>query len=323
MVCKTVVTVAVITYNSAKTVVETLNSIVSQTYGADFIELIISDDASVDNTTSVIEDWLEKHGSSFYSVLFFKNTINLGVSGNVNIAWKTATSEWVKTIAGDDILFPSCICDNINYLKKTKDTCAVFSEMELFKVDGNGENNIIATSPTEMVKSFFDLPAAEQFKKLCIGNFVPAPSSFLNLNVLENVGFADERFKLIEDYPLWLKLTSSGYKLNFLDKKTVYYRISDSLSSNVTRLVNFNFFSSLNNVYAACVYPKLKNNRALLLQIKLTRMLTFFVAKIFSNERNGLSVFIMRLIYLVSPKHVRTCSFIKDKIRSTLLSRGA
>ncbi|BBQ29989.1 MULTISPECIES: glycosyltransferase family 2 protein [Aeromonas] len=322
MVCKKVVAVVVITYNSAKTVVETLNSIVSQTYGADFIELIISDDASVDNTTNVIEDWLEQHGSSFYSVMFFKNTVNLGVSGNVNVAWKTTTSEWVKTIAGDDILFPGCICDNINYIKKAKDTCAVFSEMELFKVDGSGENNIISTSPSEIIKSFFNLPAAEQFKKLCIGNFVPAPSSFININVLKNVGFADERFKLIEDYPLWLKLTSSGYKLNFLDKKTVYYRISDSLSSNVTRLVNFNFFSSLNDVYAACVYPKLKHNRTLLLQIKLTRMLTFFVAKIFKNEKNGLSVFMMRLIYLMSPKHVKSWGLIKDKIRSTLLFRG-
>ncbi|MBX9565837.1 glycosyltransferase family 2 protein [Aeromonas hydrophila] len=72
MVCKKVVAVVVITYNSAKTVVETLNSIVSQTYGADFIELIISDDASVDNTTNVIEDWLEQHGSSFYSVMFLR-----------------------------------------------------------------------------------------------------------------------------------------------------------------------------------------------------------------------------------------------------------
>lgn len=315
MVRKNIVSVAVITYNSEKTVVETLNSIVSQVYGARFIELIISDDASVDDTESVIEDWLDEHGSVFYSVIFLKNAVNSGVSKNVNAAWKAATSEWVKTIAGDDILFPSCICDNINYIEKVKDACVVFSEMNLFEVDGHGECNIIETLPSDNIKCFFDLCPSEQFKKLCIENFVPAPSSFIKLKVLKDVGFADERFKLIEDYPLWLKLTDSGYRLNFLDKKTVYYRISDSLSSNVTRLVNFNYFSSLSDVYAMYIFPKLGNNQTLLWQIKLTRMLKFLVAKVFSNEKNYLSVFIMRLIYLFSPKHVNSWSLIRGKIR--------
>lgn len=315
MVCKIVVAVAVITYNSSKTVVETLNSILLQTYGAGLIELVISDDASVDDTVPIIEQWLDEYGTAFHSVLFFKNPINLGVPGNVNVAWRGSTSEWVKTIAGDDILLPSCIDDNIEYVKKEKNACAVFSEIAWFKLNSSGLNETVTKTPSEVNKAFFKLPAPEQFKKLCIENFVPAPSSFLKLEILEKMGFADERFKLIEDYPLWLKLTDNGIKLHFLDKNTVYYRLSDSLSSNITRLINFKFFNELNLVFERCVYPKLKGDKLLLLRIKMARACTFFVANLFNNRKNTLSLFMMRLIYLVSPKNEKSTHFLKNKIR--------
>lgn len=48
------VSVVVITYNSSKYIVETLNSVKKQTYKN--IELIITDDCSTDNTVSVIKD---------------------------------------------------------------------------------------------------------------------------------------------------------------------------------------------------------------------------------------------------------------------------
>lgn len=96
---KNIISVAVITYNSSKTVIETLDSIYHQTYGAENIELIISDDASIDNTVAVIDDWLTLHESSFNKVIFFKNEVNGGVSKNINLAWTASTSEWIKTIA--------------------------------------------------------------------------------------------------------------------------------------------------------------------------------------------------------------------------------
>lgn len=51
------VSVIVITYNSSKYVLETLNSVAAQTY--DNIELIISDDCSVDNTVEICRNWLK------------------------------------------------------------------------------------------------------------------------------------------------------------------------------------------------------------------------------------------------------------------------
>ena len=134
------ISIAVITYNSEKTVLETLNSIATQTYGTDFIELIISDDGSVDNTIGVIDEWLIKYGDNFNKVIFIKNENNLGVSKNINMAWRASTSEWIKTVAGDDILLPNCIADNVAFLAKESDVSnigAVFSLLQIFSADSS------------------------------------------------------------------------------------------------------------------------------------------------------------------------------------------
>mgnify|MGYP003491780902 CR=1 FL=1 len=58
---KPLVTIGVLAYNSANTILETLDSIASQTY--DNIELIICDDGSTANTLVVVKTWLDEHTS--------------------------------------------------------------------------------------------------------------------------------------------------------------------------------------------------------------------------------------------------------------------
>ena len=60
------VSIIVITYNSAKYVLETLESARYQTYQN--IELIVSDDCSVDNTVEICNNWIKKNSNRFARV---------------------------------------------------------------------------------------------------------------------------------------------------------------------------------------------------------------------------------------------------------------
>ncbi len=76
------ISVMVVTYNSEYTIEETLNSVLLQSYGAENIELIITDDCSKDNTVSIIKKWSVYNKNKFYRVVLIENSVNKGVSEN-------------------------------------------------------------------------------------------------------------------------------------------------------------------------------------------------------------------------------------------------
>lgn len=97
----------VLTYKQENLVVETLKSIYNQTFKN--IELVISDDASKDNTQKVIEDWITTQKDRFDNVVINYNKKNLGISGNHTAGVKLANGEFIKYIGGDDILLPDAV----------------------------------------------------------------------------------------------------------------------------------------------------------------------------------------------------------------------
>lgn len=300
---KKVVTVAVITYHSATTVLETLDSIVNQSYGPENIELIISDDGSRDNTVQMIEDWLALYQSLFYNVLFIANKENGGVSKNCNVAWKTATSEWIKTIAGDDILLSNCLTDNIEYAIKNPHCSAIFSIMQSFESEGGFIKTGIL-QPENHRFSFFEKSAEQQLNSLLIDSFNFAPTSFLKKSLLCKVGYADDSYKLIEDLPLWIKITSIGERLHFFKNVTVLYRFSESISRSSDRLVNPSFLHDLLRLHRELIYPRLQTPSDYLMYFDRIFLFksSLLIAKITGNRKCRLSIYLKFCVSLVRPR---------------------
>ena len=85
------VTVGIATYNSSEFILETLESIYSQSYPN--IELIISDDASSDDTMQKVKKWLatDNRRDRFTNVKLLEFKENTGVSANANRILKVST----------------------------------------------------------------------------------------------------------------------------------------------------------------------------------------------------------------------------------------
>lgn len=311
------VTVAVITYHSEETILETLDSILKQTYGPENIELVISDDASKDDTVKLIELWLVKYRSHFRCVNFLSNEVNGGIAKNCNIAWKAATSEWIKTIAGDDILLPNCISDNVDYIleHQNKNISVLFSKMQSFCVAASGEHLHLAIMPSREELQFFQLSALAQYHFLQKQGICGAPSVFINREILKNVGYADERF-LVEDYPLWLKLTSKDIKLYFMNVTTVKYRIGESISRNKTTLINERYINDLMNIDSILIFPSLnKSDFIIVIRKKLWANLSLVISRVFKNKVNIFSKFFILCAFTIRPGFLKfQLSKIKRKV---------
>lgn len=215
------VSVPVITYNSSKTVVETLESIYNQTYPN--IELIVSDDCSTDDTVEICRQWIDEHKERFVRTELLTVKKNTGISGNCNRAESACLGEWVKGIAGDDLLMDNCIEIFVHYALSHPNAYFIFSRLTAFGDD----DEFVADKEKGFEYFFFSLPKEEQLDKLLLdGNVIPAPTFFYNKNKFIQLGVInDERIPLLEDWIKWINMLKNGAHFDFIDQVLVKYRI--------------------------------------------------------------------------------------------------
>ncbi len=228
------VTVTVSSFNSSRTILETLDSILNQSWK--YIELIIVDDASTDDTKGKCQDWIERNRNRFLSTEFLSAEKNMGIPSTFNRGIKAARGAWIKPIAGDDALMPNCIRDNMEYINQNPETRVLFSFNRVFRDEFNSAN-YLGRNPFSLPENIISerFSALDQYNSLLIGNKISfSPSLFINKEAVIDIGLADEDL-FSEDYQLWLKLTKKGYKLSFMNKETVLYRKHDYSVNNTIR----------------------------------------------------------------------------------------
>lgn len=271
------VSIIVITYNSSEYVLETLESAKVQTYPN--IELIISDDCSTDDTVEICRKWLEKNKERFVRTELITVEKNAGVSANCNRGLYASKGEWLKYIAGDDLLIDKCISLYIGFITRFNDSMIVHSSA--ISKNKNNETRIIKPKKHIVTSS-----QKKQYKFLLKDNWILAPTTFINRNILiQNEGF-NIKYRMIEDYPLWIKLFQENIQFSYLDEPTVIYRENPtSLTNNMIGSSRKQYIISYLRVYRDLVYKELLKNGLFVtyLNIKLEHIV--LKAKIF-NKRN-------------------------------------
>ncbi|MFA0084044.1 glycosyltransferase family 2 protein [Vibrio breoganii] len=300
------ISVCVVTYNAEGTVVELLSSILNQDYGVNNIELIIGDDSSDDNTTKLISEWLRENRAFFYNVLFIKNIENLGVTKNINNIWRKSTTDWIKTIAGDDVLLSNCISSFVNYSDVNPEANIIFSDYRLLEGEELKNSNLL--------KGIFYSESDSQYENLLVSNHFPAITSFISTKCLKKHGYCDESYSKFEDYPLWVKLMKSGERFYFLDTETVIYRKDESVSFSNIRLINRAYKEELLKFRKQMPKPKKLVNKILAREECLKIKIELVVSRFFSNRKSRFSSFVLSL-FKVLFRPVSICLIICNKFK--------
>ena len=219
------VSVVVITYNSAKTIFDTLESIKNQTYRN--IELIISDDCSKDNTIEICKKWLEIEANRFISYKIITTPHNTGVTSNCNRGYRCANGSWIKGIAGDDILNNFFIEKNISWILSNPNIDIVFSKVKILNESKVNVSNDYIFRYAELL-----LTSRQLFHCLVYGNFLPATTAFIKKEVFSELSGFDETIPMMEDWPFWIKAAYHGKKFSLLNEYMAIYRILPNSISN-------------------------------------------------------------------------------------------
>ena len=246
------ISVCVISYNSSEYIMDVLESIKSQTYRN--IELIVSDDKSPDDTVAICKEWIEKNKDRFVRTEVIVPEKNTGTAGNYNRALFASKGEWIKFVDADDLLFPNCLTDNVDFVENHPVANIVFSDILYFTDPKNPSNRHFVS---EEEKRFFTKDAHEQLMTVMIKNHIPPSSSFIRAKVLKANPYQEE-YKLIEDTPKWIDLLKKGFKFYYFDKVTTGYRDCSSVTRSETR-----YFSPM---FVDCLFKYLWNEEMALIR---------------------------------------------------------
>ena len=229
---KPLVTIICLCYNHEQFVVESLNSVLNQSYKN--IELIIADDCSTDSSEKTIKNWLE----NYPEIPFISNKTNLGNTKTFNKALKIAKGNYVIDLAADDILMPNCV-------EKQIDTFINSNQKKLAIVYGNAE--IISENNQHLLYYYEVNHEKKVLKKPATGDIyssilsqssmICSVASMVKREVLDELKGYDENLAY-EDLDLWIR-TARNYNFEFIDSVLIQKReLENSLGSQFYKKFN-------------------------------------------------------------------------------------
>lgn len=236
------VTILIASYQSGNDLKAAVESTLAQDYPRK--ELIICDDGSDEAITVDLLNQFSAQG-----IRIVRQKVNRGTVRNLNAGLRCSEGQWVITLAADDRF--KTIHSITQLVSEAYDTQAqwVVGRTELVGC----ENVWIDKSPIEDIESNTNPYAF--FETLCYSCWLPSSGNLYRRSFLEQFGLYDERYYLVEDWPLFLKAARSRHSPRRLDKITIV-RKKDGVSNKKAQ-VNFKYQTDLIEIMGKEILPYL------------------------------------------------------------------
>lgn len=117
-------------YNAGKYLQKTIDSLLSQTY-EDF-ELILSDNASVDDTEKICRAYTEKD----HRIRYYRTEKNMGAAWNFNRVYTLSMGEYFKWAAADDLCAPELIQSCVDVLDRNLHVVVCYAKTRIIDDQG-------------------------------------------------------------------------------------------------------------------------------------------------------------------------------------------
>lgn len=223
------ITVITPCYNNSDTICAAIDSVLSQTY--EKIEYIIIDDGSENVDVDAIREYVQTHKRE--NVQRFevrKNEKNLGTTKTLNIGIHSASGKYIYTLAADDCFFDENVLSDW-----TAEFIRTGAEVITAKRAVYDENMLkqkhIAPSAAH-IKLIESLSPRELFDKMTGCNFIFSCCTARTKECYEKNGFLDEKYRLIDDYPINMRLLRNGTRFLFFDRVVIKYRLGGISNAN-------------------------------------------------------------------------------------------
>ncbi len=214
MALSPLVTVVTPSFNQARFIGETIQSVLDQDYPA--IEYIIIDGGSTDGSVDVIRKYADR-------LAYWVSETDNGQADAINKGWRMCHGEILAYLNSDDTYTLGAVRRAVEYLVAHPEAAAVSGGYNLI----NENSQVIQVVPA----TEFNLESELR------GNSICQPTVFMRREPLFEVGLLDARLHYVMDYDLWLKL-GIAHRIAHIEAIQANFRIGET-SKSLSRIDRF------------------------------------------------------------------------------------
>jgi glycosyltransferase involved in cell wall biosynthesis len=214
------VSIITVSYNSAETIRETIDSVLSQHYGN--VEYIIVDGNSTDGTQDIVRSYGDR-------ISRFISEPDSGLYHAMNKGIDMATGEIVGILNSDDLYANSEIISDVVKTFETQVVDVVYGDLYYFRT-GNPDKPLRYYRGGEF-----------SLRRVRYGLMPPHPTFFIRKTLYEKYGKFDLQFQLSADFDLILRLLGvHKAPFAYLPEAMVKMRIGGKSTSSLKRVLIMN-----------------------------------------------------------------------------------
>lgn len=252
MSSKLKISIITVSYNSAVTIKDTIESILSQDH--ENIECIIIDGGSTDGTLEIVRKYSDR-------ISYFVSELDDGIYDGMNKGIQAATGDIVGILNSDDFYPNNYVISNVAKTFVNQDCDAVYGDLVYVK-----END------TSKIARYWQ-SGEYTIKKIKNGWMLPHPTFFVKKEMYDRHGYYNTDLKSAADYEMILKLL---YKKNisvfYIPMILVKMRMGGTSNSSIMNRIRANKEDGL-------AWTKNQLNKPLFVRIKkpLQKIRQFFL----------------------------------------------
>lgn len=259
-------TVVLTNYCAEQYLEESLLSIFNQDYNN--IEIIITDDGSPNFRKKDVDKIIEVNKSTnIKDIKFVINKENLGTVKTLNEALELVSGDYILFFASDDKLANNSVLSNyVKIFNSNKNVNVVTSNWIICDAQ---MHPIRKYQKSRVLKHYNKKKVIRTFEKLCTANIYGAGATCYRKCIFEKHGKFDESYRLLEDWPFWLRLAKSNERIFYSDFDGLCHRHGGVSSSNDSSNTKAIFCSEILKLYEDEILKKddKLNNKASMLAL--------------------------------------------------------
>ena len=289
-------TIAIPTYNRDNLLKLSLGRVIEAAKGfEEFVEIVVSNNCSNDNTESVINE-----AQKLYPIKYFKNTENIGFNYNyIKLIDEYASGSYCWVLGDDDFLYPNAIKEIVGVLLNSQDISFINLKFDFKTLDA------ITTETENVIQNQRIKGRCSTFNQLISSEGIPGNLMF---TFISSVIFKNDLMKLVDKSEIERESWSSFYncfphsyfyakimkdkRAYVFDSALITAVVHDKAWNSLLWSLYLKFIPELHNHYAINGFSKkdLNNQKQLIIRAG--------VPYLFLNLFSSLRSFKIKLLFL-------------------------